>query len=356
MRYHFFILVFAILSSVPVLAQNSAAEQAFTQMKTALGGEAQINAIHSLAVTATQRKFVPGKELKAELKIEWLLPDKFYKQEKLTAQKNVVVTLTQVLNGSQVWMDRQVNAPVIGDDAAVNVRGQQGNTPPQIANSTIGMKDVTTGTSTLRTNQPGAATTTERSVLGMPMPRPIAGKDNDTELQVLMEENRVAKQKVPPTNKRPDMDNPGVQTEMERDFRDDFQGLVIVLLPSWASAIKLTNYETIKAAEGKMIEAIDLMGKDDFQSRLFLDQATHLPVMLSYRALRNPKSGYVTTNNPADLQEIAVQLFFSNYQKVNNVMLPFRVVKAVNGIQVEEWNIEKYKLNPDLKAKRFEKK
>ncbi len=357
MRSYLFTFVFAILVSFPSLAQDAAAaQQALAKMKSALGGEAQINSIRSLSFTAAQRKLMPGKEIKTELKVEWLLPDKFFKQEKAEAQKNAVVTLTQVINGSQVWIDRQINVPVAGDEAAVNVRGQQTTTPPQIANSTIGMKDTASGTSTVRTNAPGAAVTTERSILGMPMPRPLGGKDHDTDLQIMVEENRAMKQKPLPTNKRPDLDNPDIQTQMERDLRDDFQGLSFVLLPSVTSAIKLTHFEVIKAAEGKFIEAIDLVGQSEYQARLFLDQATHLPIMLSYRALRNPNAGYVATTSAADLQEVAVQLFFSDYQKVNQVMFPFRVVKAVNGIQVEEWNVEKYKLNPDLKAKRFEKK
>lgn len=356
MRCHLSVLVFLIVSSIPAFAQNSsAAEQAFTKMKTALGGEEHLKAVHSLSFTAAERKLMPGKEIKTELKVEWLLPDKFYKQEKTEAQKNAVVTLTQVLNGSQVWMDRQVNTPTAGDDAVTNVRGQQTNTPPQIANSTIGMKDMASGTTTVRTNAPGAAVTTERSVLGMPMPRPLGGKDQDTELQAINEETRAAKQKLPAPPPRTDINNPGIQSEMERDFRDDFQSLSFVLFPS-ATSMKLTNFEIIKAAEGKFIEAIDVTGKDEYQARLFLDQSTHLPVMLSYRALRNPKGAYVVTTNPTDLQEVAVQLFFSDYRKVNNVMLPFHVVKAVNGIQVEEWKVEKYKLNPDLKAKKFEKK
>ena len=349
--------VFAILVSFPACAQSSApAEEAVAKMKSALGGDEQIKSIHSLSFTAAQRKFIPGKEIKTELKVEWLLPDKFFKQEKTEAQKNAVVTLTQVLNGSQVWIDRQINAPVANDDTVANVGGQQPNTPPQIANSTIGMKDTVSGTSTVRTSAPGAASTTERSILGMPMPRPVGGKDSDNDLQIMSEENRAAKQKPPSANKRPDIDNPDIQTQMERDLRDDFQSLSLVLLPSAASAIKLNNFEVIKTAEGKSIEAIDLTGTGEYQARLFLDQATHLPVMLSYRALRNPNAGYVVTTNPADLQEVAVQLFFSDYQKVNQVLLPFHLVKAVNGIQVEEWKVEKYKLNPDLKAKKFEKK
>ncbi len=357
MRHHLFTFIVATIISLPSLAQNSsAAEQAFAKMKTAIGGEEQIKAIHSVSFTAAERKFIPGKEIKVELKVEWLLPDKFYKQEKTEAQRNGVVTMTQILNGSEVWIDRQINTPTRGDEPVANVRGQQTTTPPQIANSTIGLKDTASGTSTIRTNAPGAAISTERSVLGMPIPRPLGGKDKDTDLQTLSEEKIATQQKIPATNKKPGIDNPDIQTQMELDLKDDFHGLSLVLLASVAPSMKLTNFEVIKAAEGKFIEAIDLTGRGEYQARLFLDQATHLPIMLSYRALRNPNAGYVTTTSTANLQEVAVQLFFSDYQKVNQVMLPFHLVKAVNGIQVEEWKVEKYKLNPDLKARKFEKK
>ncbi len=88
MRYHFFTFIIATLISFPSLAQNSsAAEQAFANMKTALGGEEQIKSIHSLSFTAAERKFIPGKEIKTELKVEWLLPDKFYKQLMLRTER-----------------------------------------------------------------------------------------------------------------------------------------------------------------------------------------------------------------------------------------------------------------------------
>ena len=356
MRNHLFTFFFVTLISFPSFAQNAAAEQAFANLKTALGGEEQIKSIHSLSFTAAEKKFTPGKEIKTELKVEWLLPDKFYKLEKTEAQKNATVTITQILNGSDAWIDRQINSPNGGDEAIANVRGQQTTTPAQIANSTIGLKDAASGTSTVRTNTSTSATSTERTMLGMAIPRPMGGKDKDTDLQTLTEENQAAKQKVIATNKKPGIDNPDIQHQMELDLKDDFQGLSLVLFASLTPSMKLTNFEVIKAAEGKNIEAIDLTGKGEYQARLFLDQATHLPIMLSYRALRNPNAGYVATTSTADLQEVAVQLFFSDYQKVNQVMLPFHFVKAVNGIQVEEWKIEKYKLNPDLKSKKFEKK
>ena len=58
----------------------------------------------------------------------------------------------------------------------------------------------------------------------------------------------------------------------------------------------------------------------------------------------------------APTQEIAVQLYFADYRPVDGILFPFQIVKAVNGVPVDEWKLEKFKLNPDLKAKLFEKK
>jgi hypothetical protein len=51
-----------------------------------------------------------------------------------------------------------------------------------------------------------------------------------------------------------------------------------------------------------------------------------------------------------------VQLYFADYRPVDGVLFPFQIIKAVNGVPVDEWKFEKLKINPDLKPKLFEKK
>jgi hypothetical protein len=51
-----------------------------------------------------------------------------------------------------------------------------------------------------------------------------------------------------------------------------------------------------------------------------------------------------------------VTLFLGDYKKVDGVMLPHRLTQAVDGKTVEEWTIEKVKVNPSVKADFFEKK
>ena len=49
-------------------------------------------------------------------------------------------------------------------------------------------------------------------------------------------------------------------------------------------------------------------------------------------------------------------LYLGDYKKVDNVMLPHRLTYAVEGKTVEEWTLEKVKVNPTVKADLFEKK
>ena len=52
----------------------------------------------------------------------------------------------------------------------------------------------------------------------------------------------------------------------------------------------------------------------------------------------------------------SVTLYLGDYKKVDGVMLPHRLTQAVDGKTVEEWTIEKVKVNPSVKADLFDKK
>lgn len=50
---------------------------------------------------------------------------------------------------------------------------------------------------------------------------------------------------------------------------------------------------------------------------------------------------------------VEYRLFFSDYRKVDGVMLPFRVARGLGAKTVEEWDVTSYKVNPAFKADRF---
>ena len=146
-----------------------------------------------------------------------------------------------------------------------------------------------------------------------------------------------------------------------------------------------------ESPEGKadILEAKEETGRT---LRLFIDQGTHLPLMVQYQdpkpmvminggpgrgpggpggpGLRGPggagPGGAPRTQedvqhrvaemqrNPPQLGTFAMHL--SDYKKVDGIMLPHKIETSLDGEPNEEWTIEKYKVNPQIKADTWEKK
>ena len=58
--------------------------------------------------------------------------------------------------------------------------------------------------------------------------------------------------------------------------------------------------------------------------------------------------------NPPPMGTYAMSL--SDYKKVDGIMLPHKIETSLDGEPNEEWTIEKYKVNPQVKADVWEKK
>ena len=52
----------------------------------------------------------------------------------------------------------------------------------------------------------------------------------------------------------------------------------------------------------------------------------------------------------------AVTLYLGDFKTVDGIMVPHRLTHAVDGKTIEDWTIEKVKVNPPVKADLFEKK
>lgn len=121
--------------------------------------------------------------------------------------------------------------------------------------------------------------------------------------------------------------------------------------------------------------------------RLFIDQETHLPLMLQYQEVRprvsmmgpgGPRGGPggqrsgggPPPQRPSEeemkqrLEELRKQgppeaspvaMYFTDYRKVDGVMLPHKMSVSVNGEPNEEWTVDRFRVNPNVKASEFEK-
>jgi hypothetical protein len=132
--------------------------------------------------------------------------------------------------------------------------------------------------------------------------------------------------------------------------------------------------------------------------RLFIDQATHMPLMVQYQDPKPmvminggpgrggpggpggpgrgpggpggppPAAGGAAQMTPEEMQKRVAEMqknppplgtfamHLSDYRKVDGVMLPHKIETSLDGEPNEEWTIEKYKVNPAIKPETWEKK
>lgn len=131
-----------------------------------------------------------------------------------------------------------------------------------------------------------------------------------------------------------------------------------------------------ESADGKAF-VIEAKNDEGFTARLFIDEQTHLPLMVTYQG---PQLRVVTTGGPggprmndddrrkmrdeAERQQQELQkqpptlvdytLFFDEWRDVGGIQFPHRIRRAMAGATNEEWTISKVKINPKIDPKKFE--
>ncbi len=91
-------------------------------------------------------------------------------------------------------------------------------------------------------------------------------------------------------------------------------------------------------APGGMADGIEGKGPNGFVVHLFIDSKTHIPVMLNYL------SG---TQN--------VQMWLKDYKAEDGVLFPHTVTWIANGNLTEEFQAQKFKLNPKFSPGKFQR-
>ena len=117
--------------------------------------------------------------------------------------------------------------------------------------------------------------------------------------------------------------------------------------------------------------------------RLFIDQGTRLPLMVQYQDPKPvimmggpgrpggpgaPGGPPPAPPSPEEMQKRMEEvrrtppplgtyaLHLSDFKKVDGIMLPHKIETSLDGEPNEEWTIEKYKVNPSIKADFWDKK
>jgi len=139
--------------------------------------------------------------------------------------------------------------------------------------------------------------------------------------------------------------------------------------------------------EGKAF-VIEVKNADALNARLFIDEETNLPLMVTYKGPQprtitaGPRQttagggGHVVTGTSqmsdedrkkavADVQKqieemqkqppviVDYTVFFEDWRDADGVKFPFKMRRAMDGTTTEEWTVNKVKVNPKVDPKRF---
>jgi hypothetical protein len=174
--------------------------------------------------------------------------------------------------------------------------------------------------------------------------------------------------------RRPGGDTPHGQAMQDNAVRAEFARLAIGLLLSTPSSFPVQyDYAGVAEAPDGQADVLDVKGPNGFAARLFIDQKTHKPLMLTYKG-RKPrmimrsfsgspgnreeieKSAREAEAEAAKQPEVEFQIRYSDYREVDGVSFPHRVSRAIDGEVNEELEITKYKIDPSFKPDKFDKK
>ncbi len=316
---------------LPVYAAEQAADQAatvVTEMRKALGG-AKLDQIKSLSVEGPFRRQMGQRDMEGTVTLVLVGPDKMHRVEEMQMGP-ATIERTQALNGDTSWTDLQN-------------RGGMGG----------GMQIM------MRDGPPGA----------------------------------------------PGADPAEAERRRTTMFKAEMQRWMFALLATASGEVTFAGVAESPDGKADMVEMKDARGQ---ALRLFVDQSTHLPLMLSYQEIRprmmmqsgpggrrggpggpggaggpgsgtgggggtgaggGPAGGPGGERQRPSPEEMArrmaamppptpsaMQMSFEDYRSVDGVTMPARISLSADGKPVEEWTLEKIKVNPSVKANFFDKK
>jgi hypothetical protein len=167
-----------------------------------------------------------------------------------------------------------------------------------------------------------------------------------------------------------------LQKSMLRSSRIDASRL---MLGWFAMAHPAAQAEYVYAGEAESVEGkayvVDVKNADGLAARLFIDEQTNLPLMVTYKAaaprvmnqtMSMPAGGHVmTAPSQADAEKQVREfqrqepvmadytVYFEDWRDADGVKFPFKMRRAMGGTTTEEWTVSKIKVNPKIDAKKF---
>src|ERR1700752_4655102 len=170
-----------------------------------------------------------------------------------------------------------------------------------------------------------------------------------------------------------------MEAMLRRIYNAEFSRYLLAMIltppPSLAVEYKYAGESDVEDAKA---DVLDVSGPDNFSIRVYFDQKSHLPLLLSYRG---PKPRVVTMTRqagapakpedikkareeaekkmhaeaPAVPEEVDFYIRLSGHKKVAGLTLPHKLTFLTENEVSEEFEISKYQMNPQFKADHFDK-
>ncbi|HTY63927.1 MAG TPA: hypothetical protein VMG30_16890 [Acidobacteriota bacterium] len=171
--------------------------------------------------------------------------------------------------------------------------------------------------------------------------------------------------------KQPDINESASEPEGSADnqtMRLDLSCLIMALLLHFPD-LSHTEFSYVGEGDidGTKADIVKIVTRNGLEISLAVDQKSHRPITAAYKSAKmdidriRPRLKNRTGNEQVlEPQAVEVQIYFSEYKPIaekgfNDIWLPHQITKTRNGLTVEDMRIKKFQLNPNIKAKQFEK-
>ena len=317
--------------------------------RKALGGEDKLRAVKTLQVKGSFRRTAGNNQLEGDLEILVEAPDKMKRTEDMSAPGGgPAVIATQALNGTEVW----------DENTGGGARGGFGG----FAGGGGGGRGGFGGGGDFGGRGGGGGGGRGGAVQGGPDGQPAAGAPG-----------------AAAAGARGNVDPERLRQAQLRQRQADLSRLMFVWLLTTDAPV--TWIGTAESPDGTA-DVVELRPADGTPStRLFLDAATHMPLMITWpgaapqgagrrgggarRGGADQPGGAQPGGDPAAAppppapappQQATLRMTLADYKTVGGIKLPHTITRGVNGQTNEEWAISSYKVNQTFRSNTFEQK
>jgi hypothetical protein len=333
---------FALLvASQPAVAQAppgviagdpAKAAELLAQARNALGGDEKLRAVKTLEVRGDFRRSAGNNQIEGELELFIEAPDKMKRIEDTSQPGGGPATVsTQVLNGTAVWDEN--TGGLAGGFGGGGFRG--GGRGGFGGDGGFGGGGFRRGGDAGPAPQPGAQQGQGRGNIDPEVLRDAQRRQRQAELSRL---------------------------------------LIAWLLTSDAPA---TWIGTAESADGTA-DVVEFRPPDGTAAtRLFLDSASHMPLMITWQAAaagrgRGGRRGGGQGGAPGGAQPggqgdapaapaqppqpVTQRMTLGDYKETGGIKLPHAITRGIGGQTTEEWSIDRYRVNQTFRPDTFEQK